>query len=312
MRDWNPIKIIEWLKDDWKIKLASFFLSLLVWFFVDSLSYEEISLSLPVQYKNLASDLVVLEDQAPLVALKIRGQKNILRKTDLGHLLILKVNLSQAKIGVSSYPVELINLIPKSDLHITIESETIHLHIDQVIQKNVLIKPRTIGSPKEGFVLESIDLSQNNVLLEGPSGILTPLTFIETSTIDISKSDQNLMHFVTLIAPPKTKIVGKRQVSIQIRITEQKSTREEIFPVKITNLSDSLILSSKPEIKLLLTIPGRYQKSFKNMVKITADCSKVRHGGSYRVPITVQNPDLIEVLNIPNLIPLKFLEKAVY
>lgn len=310
----HPIfsKIKEIIIEDWEVKLISLFLSLFLWFFVDSLSYQEVSLSLPIQYKNLSSDKVVLEDSPPLIELKVRGKKDKIKKMDFGHLLILKADLSKAKVGRGIYSIELVNLAPSSDLIIHLNQETVRLNIDRKERKNVLIKPRISGSPKDGFVLENIEISNKSVMVEGPSTRLASLSFIDTSAIDIFGRNTGFKQEVSLSVPRRVQVIGDKKVMVEVQIAEQKNTQEEFFQLKLTNLATNFIVESQPKVKLLLTIPGRYQKSFRDLIRVTADCASIEKPGTYRVPLVIKKPALIKILTAPEFISLKFLKKVVY
>src|SRR5512142_3024993 len=87
------------LLDNWGIKLLSLGLSLTLWFYVTSKGKTEITLTVPLELRNVPQNMAVVGDVTGSLEVRVQGQERALRDAAGGKRLVGVVDLATAKVG---------------------------------------------------------------------------------------------------------------------------------------------------------------------------------------------------------------------
>src|SRR5512147_2615411 len=85
--------------DNWGIKLLSLGLSLTLWFFVTSKGKTEITLSVPLELRNIPQNMAVVGDVTGSLEVRVQGQERALRDVSSGKKVVGVLDLSRSKVG---------------------------------------------------------------------------------------------------------------------------------------------------------------------------------------------------------------------
>src|SRR5512144_431527 len=87
------------LFENWGIKLLSLGLSLSLWFYVTSKGKTEITLTVPLELRNIPQNMAVVGDVTGTLEVRVQGQERALRDVSSGKKVFGVLDLSRAKVG---------------------------------------------------------------------------------------------------------------------------------------------------------------------------------------------------------------------
>ncbi len=214
---WN--KILNFIIEEWQIKLISLFIAILLWFYVNSLSYIEQSFTIPIQYLNLPADLIMLESSDTAASFIIKGRIEKLKNISISKIIKPVVNLENAIPGTKYYKIEIVINEPQSDLIINLQKERVSVKIDRIVSKIVFIQPIISGNPKEGYKIEDIIMDKNLAYIKGPSEVLTQLNYVETKPLFIAGASNDILLQAALNLPKFVFEVSNETYNVSVKIT---------------------------------------------------------------------------------------------
>jgi YbbR domain-containing protein len=278
-------------------KLVSILLATGIWYYVNSLELTENTLNLPIAFVNLPPDLVIVSSSDTIAELSVNARKNIMKNSSLLKEINPYVDLTNARIGEYEYKISVNLTNPDLQFQVNLKKQYVTLKIDHLDIVNLPIKPKIIGQVSDGFVVESIVLNTNDAVVHGASEAFKDLQYIETGPIDISGITNNIEKIVRLTLPMSVILVKPSEVLVVIQIQEKRLTREEVFPVKLNNLAPGYSTPQSPQVFLILNIPGSLLSSYKEKVSVSVDCISVESPGAYTLPLTIDAPKGIQIVN---------------
>lgn len=218
--------ILSFFTFEWEKKLVALFVSVLLWYYVNSLTYVEQTLNLPVQYKNLPESMVVVENFDPAASFVVKGKVEQVKKINLSKAIRPVVNLEQATLGVNSYPIEISINAPQSDLIINLLKDKVRLKIDKLVTNTVTVEAVMNGIPKPGYKVEQVILSMKSVVVRGPAELLGELKVIQTEPIPVNDATNDISAVVYLSPPKLVTVVGESRVSALAKVSRKAEQSE--------------------------------------------------------------------------------------
>ncbi|HUI45195.1 MAG TPA: CdaR family protein [Nitrospirota bacterium] len=200
--------------DNWGIKLLSIALSLTLWFFVTSKGKTELTLTVPVELRNIPQDMAVVGDVTSSLEVRVQGQERVLRDITIGKKVVCIADLSMTKVGENTVRISPDDIKRPADVAVTYMSlSEIRVKLEPVMLKTFRLKPILHGSPAAGFHVAKISVSPSRITLEAPTGVMQTLDRLQTMPIDIQGAHENLT------VEPKVDYQGK-----QVKILEKNIT----------------------------------------------------------------------------------------
>lgn len=185
--------------NDTMLKIIALICALLLWFYAEAQENpsKERQLTVPIQYTNVAADIIV--EQGPQsIQLTIKGNEtNImsLRSDDFTAV----VDLSNAVLGTGTYPVQVTSSAVVDKF--TYTPDKVSVTIDQIEQKTVPVQLRTEGALSPYYEMQSIEVQPDAVVIRGKRSVLSEIYAIETVPIDISGIDADKELIGMLVLP---------------------------------------------------------------------------------------------------------------
>ena len=70
---------LHWVTNNWFLKLVSLLLAALLWAAVSNEASSEISLEVPLEYRNIPTRLEITGDMTSTVQIRLRGASNVIK-----------------------------------------------------------------------------------------------------------------------------------------------------------------------------------------------------------------------------------------
>nr|WP_321464561.1 CdaR family protein [uncultured Desulfobulbus sp.] len=256
------------LSRNWLLKLLSLIIGASLWYFVVGEDRVDLIVSMPLEIRNLPTNLVIANQYKRDIEVAISGPKRLIQEMRQQNTS-LPIDLGKAEPGamVIQNKAESI-LLPQGISVQRVQPATITLLIDRLIQKDFTIKPVTTGKVAEGFTLESLTLKPPKITVTGPETTLAKEQELKTSLISIEGMNRSSTLQVHLeLNDSLVKLIGETVIEVNVALKEnmvrRKITRVSIkkpqneaiqfAPSKVTIEADipELVAKDTPELSLL-------------------------------------------------------------
>ncbi len=173
------------LTENLTIKIISIALAVFLWFFVTFKGQTELSLEVPLEFKNIPSEMEVLKQSVKKITVSISARERILRGILQNDIRVV-VDLSNIKLGENSIPLTKSSVkLPRGVEILRIEPSSVKLYLDKKEQKVVPVKAVIVGKPQKGFIVNSVEVNPSSINIEGAKKELDKIRLIKTELIDI-------------------------------------------------------------------------------------------------------------------------------
>jgi YbbR domain-containing protein len=168
------------------LKIAAILLSVILWFYVTTSGQSEISLDVPLEFKNIPQGLEIVQSSAKVVSLNLQGQERLIKNIKLSEVRV-SVDLSKAKKGEGTYPInrETIKL-PQAASVKNVTPSSIKVITDATVTKTVKVMPVIVGTPRKGFSIKSLEIEPEIVVIEGIMTEVRKVNILTTEPIDVT------------------------------------------------------------------------------------------------------------------------------
>ena len=227
----------------------------------------ERAIEVPVEFRNIPSDLMVVDNRVDYVVVRIMGPRTLVSTLDAEDLKLV-LDLNGAKPGSVSYPLSggSFNL-PRGATIARITPPVIHLRLEPVVRRTLPVSVRISGKPAEGYRIAQTTVQPENVSVEGPAEDMRRLAAIETVPVDIEEGRGVVKRKVRLSTDGKSLTIVPEQVDVSIAIVEEQVTREfDRIPLQAKDFKGSYSVTP-PSLYLRLSGP----KSVVEKLKLTSD-----------------------------------------
>ena len=207
--------------ENWGLKLVSFVLALMLWLYVTSKGKTELTLTVPLEFRNIPQGMALVGDVAGTLEVRVQGQERDLRDITFGKTVVGILDLSRAAVGENIIRVSPDDIKRPARVAVTrISPFEVVVRLEPLIRDTFKLKPNLRGSPAHGYTLSGVSVKPRRVTVEGPADVLETLESVETMPIDIEGAR------ASITTEPKIDYQGK-----PIRILE-KDIIVKIFIVR--------------------------------------------------------------------------------
>ena len=177
----------RFLKTNMSWKLFSLLLSTLLWFAFVAESETAVSISVPVEFRNLPQDLETTTEVVDRLYLKVRGPSARMRSSELAQASVV-LNLAQVvRPGERTFTLDqtTVNLPAGIVLTRAVPSQ-IRLRFENRLRRNVPVEPRFEGPPPKGYRMARVEASPKTLPIAGPESRVQLVSSVPTDAIDLS------------------------------------------------------------------------------------------------------------------------------
>lgn len=181
------------LFDNWGIKLVSLGLSLTLWVYVTSKGKTEMTLTVPLELRNIPQDMAVVGNVAGSLEVRVQGQERILRDTTVAEKMAGIIDLSLTRVGENTVHISPDDIKRPAEVTVTHMSlSEIKVKLEPLVRKAFRLQPVLHGTPAAGHRLAKIIVTPPRITVEGPESLMTALSRLQTMPIDIQDAKESM------------------------------------------------------------------------------------------------------------------------
>jgi YbbR domain-containing protein len=200
------------------VKLISVFLAVILWYFVISERGGETALSIPLDFRNIPSSLIIFKNPVESINIRVSGPVTLLRGLSPRDVKAV-IDLSDAKPGVSTFGIQTELITLPRGLKVTMVSPaSIMLRFDKLFKKTVLVEAMLVGKPFEGYKITGVWVDPTAVEIAGAQSELKGLKKIFTEEVDVSGLKKDTIKKVGLsLEGLHIKSVSREEVKVNVK-----------------------------------------------------------------------------------------------
>jgi YbbR domain-containing protein len=168
------------------LKISAVLISLFLWFFVTSRGQSEISLEVPLEFKNIPADIGIVNTSVKAVSVTVRGFERPMKNLKAADVRVY-VDLNKAKKGEDVYTVSKDEVkLPYALTAMNVTPSTVKVKLDSTASRTILVKPVLTGEPRTGFFVSSVKVEPQSVVIRGLRSDVRKLHVVNTEPFDIT------------------------------------------------------------------------------------------------------------------------------
>ncbi|HTN73318.1 MAG TPA: CdaR family protein [Methylomirabilota bacterium] len=180
----------------------------------------------PVEFHNIPSDLMVMDNHVDYVVLRLMGPRTLISTLDTQDVR-LSLDLHGAKAGAASYPLDSSSFnIPRGVAIARITPPVVHLRLEPVIKRTLPVNVRFSNKPPPGFKIAETTVQPESVDVQGPAEDVRRLASVDTFPIEVEEGRAPVKRKVRLSADGKPFSFSPDQVEVSVTLEEEKMSRE--------------------------------------------------------------------------------------
>ena len=168
------------------LKIAAVLLSIVLWVFVTSRGQSEISIDVPLEFKNIPQGLEIVNHTVKTITLAVKGQERFIKNIRPSDMRV-SLDLSKAKKGESIYYIHRDDIILPHAVTVTnISPSTVKVTIEETTAKTVRVIALITGEPERGYYVKSVEVTPQTVTIEGIRSEIERIKNIKTEPFDVT------------------------------------------------------------------------------------------------------------------------------
>jgi YbbR domain-containing protein len=185
----------------------------------------ERAVEVPVEFRNIPSDLMVMDNRVDYVVLRLSGPRTLVSTLDTDDLK-LALDLNDAKPGSVSYPLGSSSFnVPRGVTVARITPPVVHLRLEPVIKRALPVMVRFVNKPPPGQKIAEVLVEPQRVSVVGPADEVRKLVSVETVAIDLEESRSAFKRKVRLATDGRPFSFSPDQVEITLTLGEEEISR---------------------------------------------------------------------------------------
>jgi len=234
------------------LKLFSFLVSLLLFFFVSVESVTPIEVDFPIVY-DVPDDMLIMGRAPTSIHTTLQGPWAAFQDYTSQDVEPIVIKLEQVGPGVLRHRIQASDILAPAGMKIiAFRPAEIELSLDRKSERLIPVSADLIDRPAFGFEIADVRVEPKAVAVEGPISMVQTLDFAYTRPIDISGRESSLSLEIDLkpmSAPLRLKTSG---VQVQIEIVEQFVERTfENVRVQLSNAPEGSRVSPEKVVVYL-------------------------------------------------------------
>lgn len=230
------------------LKLMAVALATLLWLIVAGDHLVERSLRVPLEFRNIPSELELVGDPPTEVEVRLRGSS-----AQLGRLeprdIVTVLDLASARPGSrmfhlrnddvrAPYGIEVAQVIPG----------TIAVDLEKSSRRTIPVVPALDGEPAPGYVIGRVTSEPPTVEVAGPESRLKQLTGATTEPVQVTGSRARVRDIVTVgMTDSAVRLVQPQNAIITVEVVPAPVERELAgVPIRWRNLQTGLSATVRP------------------------------------------------------------------
>lgn len=202
------------------LKIASILLAIVLWIFVTSRGQSEISIEVPLEFKNIPQGLEITTYSVKTVNLNIRGQERLIKNIRPSDIRAY-VDLSKARKGESIHYINKEDIKVPSSITITnVNPTSIKVVAEETIFKKVKVIPVITGEISRGYYVKSVEVIPQYITISGIRSEVLKIGSVKTEPYDITGMNDSFTQDLKIDLTGKNIKPEPREVKLRVIIAE--------------------------------------------------------------------------------------------
>ena len=205
-------------------KLAVLGFVSLVWYFLVFGQRLVTSVTVPVEYRNVAESLVLSGRPATSLEVRLRGTRAALSGVN-PESLRATVDLGATERGTNFVAVgrEDVN-VPAGVELVGTEPAGLRLTLERVQRLRVRVRARLRGEPARGYAVAAVTVVPGTVEVLGPESAVANLQAVYTEPVDLTGAQESFNRAVPLaLFPERLALADGKPTSVEVRVTLRRT-----------------------------------------------------------------------------------------
>ena len=213
----------HWILQNWFLKVVSLLLATLLWAAVSNQASSEIGLDVPLEYRNIPTQLEITGDMTNTIQIRLRGSSNVIKGITAKDVSTT-IDLSNMRTGEKIVALSPQNVqAPFGAEVIRVNPSSVRFTLERTVTKTVDIVPTLAGQPVNGFETGQVSVSPNTIEVEGPESRVDALSSIATTPIRLDRKQSSIEQTVDLDVPdPQIRLLHPSAVNVKIEIRRKR------------------------------------------------------------------------------------------
>lgn len=213
----------------WGLRALAVGIAILAWFFVTVQKREEVSersIDAAVTYSPPRGFIVL--DPVQRVRVQLRGRTSRIRNLNPFVVDVL-VDVSRGERVSEEVRLAPENVIVPDGIEVlSIDPNVLRVRLDREIQQLLPVRPRLVGEPAAGAVVQDVEVRPGRVLVSGPESRLREIGFLSTTAVDLDGHALDFEETAAVLSPdPLIKVVQPAVVTIRVPLQQPQPRSRE-------------------------------------------------------------------------------------
>ncbi|HEU5162985.1 MAG TPA: CdaR family protein [Thermoanaerobaculia bacterium] len=210
--------------------LLALFVAVVIWVIASESRREEVldrTLTVPVAVLGVPANMVLSGSPDETVKITVRGPESRVKNL-AAETLGATIDLSGARPGTLNVPIPAAAIdTPRNVEVISIQPPTLRFQLELLQRKYVSIRPYLVGSPAEGYTVESIEPRPDNALIIGPASLVDEVSEIPTERVILTGRTGTFRETVGVLSDyPLVRVVQPATAEVIVTIASAQEAPE--------------------------------------------------------------------------------------
>lgn len=279
------------------LRILALLLAVGLWIFVNTAEQRSVeSLTVPISYRSLPAEMVIMNHPPEFVKIEIAGPRNILSLVD-PQRLTLRLDLAGVAFGQSEFKVypAMFNM-PRGTNVTSISPDQLALDIDHVVSREVPVHLVVQGKVADGYQISSAEITPPSVMARGPSRFISQLVSIGTVPLDLHGLNADVERTLDIAAPNPEIGLSAGRAQVKVSVSEMITDREFRAAEVLVKNSDFKFRVDPKQATLTIRGPATRLAKLdpKTLAYVDADGLTP---GSHELPLQVALPDGMQLVH---------------
>ena len=166
------------------LKITSLFIAVLMWWALAHDPTVEIPMSVPVEFHDAPTNLVISSENPFQVQITLQGPERILRAISPSQVHAV-IDLQGATPGERTFDLAARQIhVPRDVEVVQVVPSQFHISFDRSATRSVEVRPRVIGSFATGYGITDVSANPRQITIEGPESRVDAIEAAITDPVD--------------------------------------------------------------------------------------------------------------------------------
>jgi YbbR domain-containing protein len=241
------------------LKVLAIALATLLWFTVAGEHVVERSLRVPLEFRNIPSELEIVGNPPDNVDVRVRGSSALLSRVQPGEIVAV-LDLSTARSGSRLFHIRADEVRAPFGIEVAqVVPPTISIELEKSAQRKVPVVPATLGEPAPGYVVGRVSAEPATVDIVGPDTRVRQIAEATTEPVSIAGSKTRVRDVVTVgVADSSVRLMQPQSATVIVEVWPAPIERSvSDVPVRWRNLGAGLRAQVSPSLVRVSVRGGR-------------------------------------------------------